>query len=198
MSRIKTLRGVELRSTVGMRKGQQSNVWLITMNRAQAKIWKWDKDSRDLVSIKSWAFPDGKKKGSDLISDQPGRVFNSRTVSRGGHQTAAPRHSYGNKEKPQTYATEKSVRLVCDWFERNSLKDNVTDLVCVAEPKLMGMIQKRFKKHNGNPIIRKWERDFGWLSEEELRGRLLTWLSAKPKPRKRFVPRAQGTHGVSI
>lgn len=198
MSRIKTLRGVELRSTLGMREETSSNVWLMIINRAQGQIWKWDKDSKDLVSIKSWKFPEGKKKGSELVSDQPGRVFNSRTFSRGGHQTATPRHSYGNREKPQTYAAQKSVRAVCDWFEKNQQKEKVTELICVAEPKLMGIVQKRLKKNHGNPMIKKWERDFGWLEEKELRMRLLTWLAGRPKSKKRFFPRAQGTHGLSI
>jgi len=196
MSRIKTPRGVEMRSTFGMREVSHSKVWLLSMNRAQARVFKWDQDLEDLVSIKSWRFPEGKKKGSDLVSDQPGRVFNARTFSRGGHQTAAPRHSYSNQERPQTHVAQKSVKQVCDWIETNQFKEKVTELICVAEPKLLGMLKKRLRKTNSNPLFRNWEKDLGWLEEEELRERLLTWLAGRPKRKKRFVPRPSGTHGV--
>jgi len=196
MSRIKTSRGVEIRSTVGMKSTKRANTWLIFMNRAEAKLFKWGRGTQELESVKSWKFPEGKKKGSDLISDQPGRVFDSRTFARGGHQTAGPRHSYGNKIKPQLHVAEKSVKNVCDWIDKNQDKDRITELVCVAEPRLMGMMQRHLKKRNKNPILRKWEKDLGWLDETQLRERLLTWLAGKRTVKSRFVPRPAGTHGI--
>ncbi len=196
MSRSKTHQGVEMRSTLGMKVSKKSQTWLILMNRSQAKIFNLENRSTDLIEVKSWEFPKGKMRGSDLVSDQPGRVFNSMTISKGGHQSGAPRHSYSNKIDPQTHVAEISVKKVIDWIEKNKAKEKISNLVCVAEPRLMGILQKQLKKRGANSLQKKWEKDFGWLEENEVRERLITWLTGRKSPKKRLIPRPIGAFGI--
>lgn len=196
MSRKKTQQGVEMRSTLGMRGEKAERIWLILMNRARARVFEWRPQYENLEVVRTWEFPEGKMKGSDFISDQPGRVFNSKTFARGGHQTGAPRHSYSNKENPKTLFEIKSVRKVIDWIEKNKETNKVSDLVCVAEPRIMGMIKKQLNKKYHDDLTRKWEKDFSWLGEAELQDRLFIWLTGKHVPKKRVLPRPIGALGL--
>jgi protein required for attachment to host cells len=196
MSRKKTHQGVEMRSTLGMKQEKPARTWLILMNRTRARVFEWRPDYENLELVKSWEFPEGKMKGSDLISDQPGRVFNSKTFSRGGHQTGAPRHSYSNRESPQTILEVKSVRKVIDWIEKNKEIKKVSELVCVAEPRIMGIIKKLLNRKYHDDLKRKWEKDFSWLGEAELRERLFSWLAGKHVAEKRILPRSIGAMGL--
>jgi protein required for attachment to host cells len=197
MSRKKTHQGVEMRSTWGMREEKTGRTWLILMNQTRARVYEWRPQNEDLDLIRTWDFPEGKMKGSDLISDQPGRVFSSQTFAQGGHQTGAPRHSYSSRENPKTNVEVRSVRKVVEWIEKNRETKKVSDLVCVAEPRIMGIIQKQLDKKYHDDLTRKWEKDFSWLEEAELRQRLFTWLTGKQSSKKRVLPRPIGASGLT-
>jgi Protein required for attachment to host cells len=197
MSRKKTQQGVEMRSTYGMNQGKKAKSWVVYMNRAQARVYEWHFEENNFKLIHSWEFPQGRMKGSDLISDQPGRVFDSRTSSKGGHQTASPRHSYSQRENPQTRVAKTSVRTVSEWVETNKTKNGIDKLFCVASPKLMGLFHAQLEKRYRDQIERTWERDFGWMDEAQLQKRLFAWVTGKEKPQRRMLPKSIGATGVS-
>lgn len=195
MSRKKTHQGVEMRNTLGMKSDKNNKTWVILMDRSRAKLYEWLNINTELRLIKAWDFPSGKVKGSDLAWDQPGRVFDSKTFAHGGHQTASPRHSYGSKVNPKTLLVLKSVKSVVDWIEKNQAKEKITELACVAEPGLLGMIQKSFHKKQQPQLQRKWAKDFSWLDEDALEARIVSWLSGKAQQKKRFLPKSIGAFG---
>ena len=195
MSRKKTHQGVELRSTFGMNRKQENKTWVVIMDRTQGKVYEWSAQGQTLNSIKTWKFPMGKAKGSDLISDRPGRVFDSKTFARGGHQTAMPRHSYSNKEKPQRHLAVVSCKKVVDWVEKGRKREGNLDLVFVAEPKLMGTLKNQFSKKSQEKIVKRWEKDFHWLSEIQVKERLIQWLSGRSKFKLRMMPPKIGAFG---
>jgi hypothetical protein len=89
------------------------------------------------------------------------------------------------------------VRKVVEWIEKNRETNKVSDLVCVAEPRIMGIIQKQLDKKYHDDLTRKWEKDFSWLEEAELRQRLFTWLTGKQSSKKRVLPRPIGASGLT-
>lgn len=197
MSRKKTKRGVEMRNTVGMKTDQSEKTWVVVADRSQGKIFEWQSKRLELTEKKTWKSLAGRKKGRELVSDRPGRVFNSMTFAKGGHQTAAPRHSYSSEDDPAKHEALMFAKTIADWLEKHCETARDVEFVIIAEPHFMGYLTERLSKTSRTRIKKKLQRDFHWVEENEIRDRVIRWLSGKERNVERLLPRRIGAFGYN-
>lgn len=197
MSRKKTQRGVEMRSTYGMKTRKQAKTWVVVADRSQGKVFEWNPKKLSLIQIKSWDFPKGKMKGREIVSDRPGRVFNSSTFARGGHQTATPRHSYSSENDPAHQEALVFAKKIADWLEKGRERKKDIEFIMVTEPQFMGYITQKLSQTSQRKIKKKWRRDFHWVDETDIKDRIVQWLSGRRRPIQRLLPRRIGAYGFN-
>lgn len=197
MSRKKTKRGVEMRNTVGMKTDQSENTWVVVADRSQGKVFEWQPKRLQLYEMKTWQYLPGRRKGRELVSDQPGRVFNSMTFARGGHQTGAPRHSYSSEDDPTKHEALLFAKTIADWLEKRREIERNVEFVIIAEPHFMGYLTERLSKASRMRVKKKLKRDFHWVDENEIRDRVIRWLSGRERNVERLLPRRIGAFGYN-
>ena len=87
MKAKKTKSGVEISETFGMKKNDRDVTWVMIADRSHARIFRHDRATKSLGLIRDFPHPEGKMKGSDQMTDRPGRAFDSHSQASGGHQT---------------------------------------------------------------------------------------------------------------
>lgn len=174
----KTKRGVSLRSTYGMKKSAPTRTWILVADRSRLSLFESNRnDGGTSVSLeKTISIPEGKKKGSELVADRPGRSFESRNSVRHG-QGGATRHSYGRTRPQDNLLAERTVRRAV-----NLISDNWSDharLYVLAEPKMIGLLRSGLKEKVSSRKISFVEKDLSWLGQTELVKRLEQFSRAK-------------------
>lgn len=191
----KTKRGVDISQTYGMKERPNNVLWFVTMHRSHAQIF--EHAEKGLKLIREFAHPEGRMKGSKLVSDHPGRSFDSYSRSSGGHQTGVPRHSMGSEVDPKSEIAIQFAKSVAEWIETARTQNHFTHLLLIAEPHLMGILRSSLSRATRRLVQSQLEKDYAWLSQPELEKRLLSLLPATAtNKRYRFLPRPFGVFQI--
>jgi protein required for attachment to host cells len=175
----RTSRGTPIRSTLGMRNEKVHRYWALVADRTRACLFERVAGlvDNEYVLRQETLNPDGRAKGHELLSDRPGRSFDSRDSTRHG-QAGGTRHSYGNTEDPKHSAAEDLVRAVGVLVDKAKLNVAGTKLTIVAEPKLMGMLRSLLEKRLTQVELQYLVKDFAWLNEPQIGERLTSLLGS--------------------
>lgn len=187
--------GIKISSTYGMKESKHQTVWVVVGHRAGAQVFCHE--GKELTLLQDFLFPDGKSKENKLVSDRPGRSFDSFSKSRGGHQTGGPRHAMSSKESPSDHAMTVFSETIADWLESARKENKFDKLILIAEPRFIG----RLKSHLSTPtlqlVISEKEKDYSWLKKPELERRLLDLFPEKRSRTQRILPTLHGAYGSS-
>jgi protein required for attachment to host cells len=166
----KTKNGVPIRSTQGMRISKPLSTWILVADRSRLRLFERTKTDweSELQLKEEFLYADGRAKGSELMSDRPGRTFESRDISHHG-QAGGTRHSYGGEYRPKDHAMEALVKEAVHLLGEHK----IGHLLIVAEPRLIGRLYKPIKYAMPQTVIRLYEKDYSWLNETGISERLL-------------------------
>lgn len=118
----------------------KKNSWIVVANAEKAKVYHIAKVG-ELHEIFVMEHPEKGMKATDLVSDRPGRTFNS---------TGVTRHAY----QPQTTERDKKNNLfakdLADFLNIAFDENQFSNLYLVAEPHFLGVL----KKHLSNQILK--------------------------------------------
>lgn len=169
----RTKSGNSLSSLQGLRSYVHQQTWILVADRSRIRLFEKAKDELGEVLYlrEDVCNPDGRKKGRELISDRPGRSFESHNISTHG-QSGPVRHSYGEAHLPETQATERLVKLAAEMCVQRRLESQDVTLYVMAEPKLMGLLRPALQKSVPNARLSFEAKDFAWVDNHELEDRL--------------------------
>ncbi len=194
MKKKKTKSGVDISSTLGMKLTHEPTAWLVVANGGGAKIFEFKE--KELKQIRDFPYPEGKIKGSDQVSDRPGRSFESWSGARGGHQGSGPRHSMTSQESPTDHALKSLCKTIAGWLESARKENQFEKLILVAEPRLMGRLKSNLSNPTTRLITLEKEKDYCWLTKPELESRLHSLLPGKAVAKERRLPAPQGAFRI--
>src|SRR6476659_8771897 len=106
----KTKTGTGVEQTYGMRVSHPSVLWVVVATNSQVKIFCKTKKNESLVLVQEESHPDGRLGGHELVSDRPGRAFQSHTQGHSGHQTGPLRHALSSENDPKEQASDDWAR----------------------------------------------------------------------------------------
>lgn len=114
--------------------------WIVVANSSYAEFY--DLKGKDLKKIKSLDFPEGRFKGSQILSDRPGRGFES---SGGGL-----RHALSSETDVHRHEQEIFAHKIIEEIKRGKAENKFEELIIIAPPEFLGEI-----KHVMHDIVKK-------------------------------------------
>jgi protein required for attachment to host cells len=169
----KTKNGVDVKSTLGMKSKKTLASFILVADRSRLRLFERGLSGQDseLQLKQEYINPEGRKKGHELVSDRPGRTFDSRDKSHHG-QAGGTRHSYGSSHLPEDHAIELVVKEGARIIKEAQVRNQKNRIVLVAEPHLIGILKKAIHAAVPHMEITLYEKDYSWLNEESLVSRL--------------------------
>lgn len=136
-----------------------STQWVLIANQSFAKIYEVKGHGRNIVEVWHLENPDGRKKGSEILSDRPGRAFDRMGVGRHSLQTKVDVHEH----EQQVFAQKIST------FLQSGLDKKAFDhLALIAPPHFLGDLKLALSSHLLASINKEVNKDLPeHLSEPE-------------------------------
>jgi protein required for attachment to host cells len=146
-----------------------------------------------MEQVADFRWPEGRRKSRELVSDRPGRSFDSWTRARGGHQAGSPRHGLSSHDDPKEHSAKLLSEKLATFVGSAHAEGRFGELFLVAEPHLLGRIRSAMDKSMKNVISGEQEKDYAWLSHSQLSARLKRFLPKVAKGPERWLPRGHLT-----
>ena len=140
-----------------------ADIWLVTANSNQATIFTAASPIAPLVELVTLTNPDARAKNTDLVSDRPGRTFDS-----GGTGRHAMEVEVDAKEQAQI----RFAKTVADQLERGRIDNAFARLVVVAAPAFLGLLRSNFEAPLASLVSLEIDKDYTTLKPDELRAQL--------------------------
>jgi len=137
--------------------------WVIVADSSRARIFARPGKTAELTEVDDLVHPESRSLTHNLVSDRPGRTFNSRGSTRHAKQ---PKHSPHEVEMDD-FAQELARRL-----ERDRKKGKFQQLILVAGPRFIGRIHQHLSPATAALVKRELHKNLVHRSEKTIRTHL--------------------------
>lgn len=142
----------------------RADLWIVIADGEHARIVA-PADDRALHTVASLDSATAASKASDLVSDRPGRTFES----------AGPmRHGYEPKSDPKDLARHDFARLVAE--EVNAAEGRFERLVLVAPPDILNLLKDRLANPIAARLAGTLAKDLVNVPDHALQPHLAEWV----------------------
>lgn len=118
-----------------------SDVWVVVASSTRCRIFAQHKHSGPLEPVEELDHPEGRLHGRELVTDQPGRSFDS---------AGNGRHAMGEPVDPHEQGNIRFAKTVADKIDAARKRDRFDRLVLVADPRFLGHL-----RHGLSPATRR-------------------------------------------
>ena len=118
--------------------------WIVVSESARARIFTVSGIGGKLQEVADLSHPESRLHNRELISDAPGRTFDSHGEGRHAMEQA----SDPQEREAQAFATE-----IVRHIDRGQREGNFDSLVLVAPPKFLGWLRQELSKSARNALI---------------------------------------------
>jgi protein required for attachment to host cells len=146
--------------------------WILFADASNARLYQSQAPAHDLSLLRELSHPESRAKEMDLVSDQPGRVRQSRSSAR-------PALEYTPHRKVEA---DRFARQLADVLERGLDEGAYDRLILVAAPESLGRLRRQLSERVSARIVAEVEKDYLHLEPRELRERLREQLEAPRSP----------------
>lgn len=138
-------------------------VWIVVANRAAARVFKATQPTGPLEELDTFIHPEGRLQERELVTDRPGRAFDSYSTGRHGEDpaTAATTHEAEN------FALELSRFLQKARTERR-----YDTLMLMAAPAFLGELRERLDVPTRDCVMLEIDKNLVQRNAAEIRGHL--------------------------
>lgn len=132
--------------------------WLLVANSSFARIFKFKK-IESLEEVKNFEHPESRLRNSDLVSDKPGRDFESVGVTR---------HALEPKISPKRLEFITFAKHLADQLEESRKNEEFGDLYIAASPTLLGLLRQSLHPNTAKVVKGEIDKDITHLKPEEI------------------------------
>lgn len=132
--------------------------WLIVANSSIARIFKIEK-KHDLYEIKVLEHPESRLRNIDLVSDKPGRDFES---------FGNARHAMEPKTLPKKHEFELFAKAIADYLETAQNGGEFESLYIAANPSLLGLLRQSLHPNTLKLVKGEIDKDITHLKPQEI------------------------------
>lgn len=140
-----------------------TKIWILAANSGNAKLFAADSTTAPLIELDTFDNPDARVKEMALVSDRPGRSFDSH-----GEGRHAMEVEIGPKEQDQL----RFAKLIVAHLEKGRMSSAFERIVLVAAPAFLGQLRSNFDAPLSALVSLEIDKDYTSLRPEELRARL--------------------------
>lgn len=145
--------------------------WILIANSSLAKIYRIDQ--RDvLVEIEEFQHPESRLHNRDLVSDRPGRDFES--------NMSGTRHSLETRHTPKQNEAILFAKEISRYLSAARNNNEFSDLFIVSSPNMLGLLRNEFDTPLAKCVIAELDRDLTQMSSEDLVKHLPFLYSSRP------------------
>ncbi len=112
-------------------------IWIVAANSAGAVIWQAEGSHGPLRQQQVLVHPEARQHNEDLVTDQPGRVFDS--AGQGRHAT-----DYGTS--PKDHEAEVFARELIAALTQAHAQDRFDRLYVIAAPAFLGRLREQYSE----------------------------------------------------
>jgi protein required for attachment to host cells len=138
--------------------------WILVANQAEAQIYSSDRLPGNLLLVEVLKNSEGTTHPRDLVSDAPGRAFDS--IGSGRH---AMEPNTGVKEEQR----RRFVKEIVERLQTTQLKGGFDKLVLLAAPAVLGVIRKTLPPDLTKIVIKEIPKDVIGQSVDKIQSQLV-------------------------
>ena len=109
-----------------------SGTWILVADQARARIFHGEGDSR-LHEVETLLNPDARINEQDIVSDRPGRAFDS---------IGSGRHSMGSPVDPKEEEAIRFAKELCTHMDELRNKHSMDKVYVMAPPHFLGLLRE--------------------------------------------------------
>lgn len=141
----------------------RSMIWILCANGVRAAIFAASSPIAPLKQVASLDNPEARAKQSELVTDRPGRAFDSKGVGR---------HAMEPEVEPKEEAQIRFAKAIAGRLEHGRVSRAFERLVLVAGPAFLGLPRKDLGEPLRSLVSLEIDSDYTALKPAELRARL--------------------------
>lgn len=139
------------------------STWVVVANSCEAKLFTISKFPH-IELLDKLEHPESKLHDQDLISNKPGRNFQS---------TNTTRHAYSPETDPKRQEIELFAKQLADYITSNHQKNAFQRLYLIASPAVLGMLRSHFSKQVQESIVKEISKDLINHTDQEIEKHLI-------------------------
>lgn len=132
--------------------------WLIVANSSTARVFKFEKHNQ-LLELKSFEHPESRLHNIDLVSDKPGRDFES---------FGSARHALEPKTSPKVVEFTLFAKILADYLDTSRNNGEFETLYIAASPSLLGLLRQSLHSETKKLVKGEVDKDLTHLKTEEI------------------------------
>lgn len=132
--------------------------WLVVANSSIARVFKIEK-KHDLIEIKVLEHPESRLHNLDLVTDKPGRDFESMGMGR---------HAYEPKTLPKRQEFAVFAKSLADYLEGARNQGEFETLYIAASPALLGLLRQSLHPNTAKLIKGEVDKDMTQMKSQEI------------------------------
>lgn len=140
-----------------------SHIWVMVANSATARFFE-AKSNKELKEVETMSHPESRLHNRDLVSDKPGRGFESAITMR---------HAKEPKTTPKTVEFENFAESLCHFLEEAHRGGKFSKLYIAANPSFLGILRQTIHKPEiTQTIVAEYNIDMTQMHVDEIRKHL--------------------------
>lgn len=132
--------------------------WLIVANSSLARIFKFEKRN-ELKELKVFEHPESRLPNRELVSDKPGRDFES---------VGTVRHALEPKTSPKQLEFTQFAKFLADYLEEEHNRGTFDSLYIAASPALLGLLRQSLHPNIAKLIKGEINKDLTQIKVNEI------------------------------
>jgi protein required for attachment to host cells len=138
-------------------------MWVLVADSGRARVFSADSPIGELQEVQSFTNPEARLQEQELLSDRPGRSFDS---------AGEGRHAMGSTVEPKEQEAIRFAKQIGDYLEKGRIEFKFEHLVIVAAPKFLGLLRDNISPQVKDLITLTVDKNLVDLKPSELRARL--------------------------
>ncbi len=110
-----------------------TTLWVLVANSSNAKIFQVKGKGREINKLHDLDFPDGRKKGAELLTDRPGRSFD---------RFGEGRHAMGKEEKVHEHEQQIFAHQIKDILKKGVEEKEFDEIAIISSPQFLGELRQ--------------------------------------------------------
>lgn len=140
-----------------------SKFWLMVADEGRAALYVTDHPTGPLSELRDFIGPENRPKDQDLVTDRPGRSFDS-----GGEG----RHALEPRTEPGEVEAQRFAKRLAEALDQARSQNRFEMLGLVAPPAFLGLLRKSLPDETARQVVLEVDKDLTRYDAEGVRGRL--------------------------
>lgn len=136
----------------------KKQAWIVVADGAYARIFKLEED-RTLIELETLVHPQSRLKDRDLVTDRPGRTFESHT---------SMRRSVGQQEAIKKHEAVNFAKSVSVYLNNAVVNGMVHRIYLAASPSFLGLLRQELDKATAQVIVSEIDKEITHLDCSEI------------------------------